>query len=295
MLSDTMDKTLAPGVRDLLTFRLVGLTAGLAAATFALMGSSVWVIKREALQRYNARASQVTQKLQTETQDFVDRHIRGLDDVAALYAAGTPVTKDRYKEVASDVLKRNPGYSSVNYVNRDFIVEEIFPYGPNRTALNLDIKSRFDVLPVAHRAITHRKPATTDLIDLVQGGQGLLILSPVFQGDRWAGLVEGVFKVGDFTQTLLEKPVGKSYHYTVLDETSGREIFTSLLPTAYQRSTPYDTYFTLRLGDRTLWVILHPKSPPFILLPLIVVLALELCLGGLGFYLLWRSPGTEPA
>jgi len=98
-----------------------------------------------------------------------------------------------------------------------------------------------------------------------------------------------VFKIDDFTTSILEKDLGEDYHYTVIDETNGKEVYTSLPPSAYERSTPYDTYFTLRLGDRTWWIILHPKSPPMVLLPLVVVLVLELGLAALGVYRLWKK------
>lgn len=280
-----MDKPLEAGRP--LPWRIIAVGVAVFGFTAALMAASVWFIKRESQRNYNARSARFTQLTQTQTQESVDQNLKALARLTqTIGVAGAD--KEQFKDLAAESLRQHPGFAALNYVNGDFIVEEVYPFAANRTALNLDLKSRFDVLPVAHRAITRRETSATDLIDLVQGGKGFLLYAPIFRDDRWSGFVEAAFKINDFTAAFLDKGLADDYNYTIIDETNGKEVYTSLLPTAYERSTPFDTYFTLRLADRTWWVILHPKSPPMVLLPLVFVLMLELCLGGLGFFWLWR-------
>jgi sensor domain CHASE-containing protein len=288
MIEAALDKDMAGVDRSPMSWRALALGAAVFGLTSAVMAASVWFIKRESQRNFNARSARFTQLAQTQTQESVDASQKALARIAQTMGAASKPDKEQFKDLAAETLRQHPGFAALNYVNGDFVVEEVYPFAANRTALNLDLKSRFDVLPVAHRAITHRQPSVTDLIDLVQGGKGFLLYAPIFRDDRWAGFVEAAFKINDFAATFLDKALAADHDYTVIDETNGKEVHTSLLPTAYERSTPFDTYFTLRVADRTWWVILHPKSPPMVLLPMVFVLLLELCLGGLGFYWLWR-------
>lgn len=287
-----LDKDLPAAERLRLPPRRLLLLSGLVAAvTFTLMGGSVWIVKKVTEKRFNLQSARLTQWVRSHSQEFIDGHLQGMNAMSGMFVASPEVSPEQFESAAAEVMRKNNGFLALNYVNRDMVVERVYPLAENRTALNLDLKSRFDVLPVAHRAIAERRITTTDLIDLVQGGKGILLYAPVVREERWGGLIEGVLKVDDFCQAFLEKRVGPDYDYTLIDETTGREVYTSLLPTAYERSTPYDTYFTLKLGDRSWWVILHPRSPPFVLLPVVFILVLELCLGALVLYSLWRNEG----
>jgi CHASE1-domain containing sensor protein len=290
-----MDKPLDDVARAPVSWRALALGAAVFSLTALFMAASVWFIKRESQRNFSARSSRFTQWAQTKTQEAMDQHVKGLTTLAQTLAGSAAVDKNEFKDRAADVLRQDRAFAALNYINGNFVVEEVYPYAGNRMALGLDLKSRFDVLPVAHRAITTHDPAVTELIDLVQGGKGILVYAPVYRDDRWSGFVEGAFKITDFTSAFLDPQLGDEYNFTIIDESNGHEVFTSLLPTAYERSTPFDTYFTLRIADRTWWIILHPKSPPMVLLPMVFVLLLELCLGALIFYWLWKRGEGAPA
>ncbi|HRY30164.1 MAG TPA: CHASE domain-containing protein [Elusimicrobiota bacterium] len=288
MIEATLEKDLSPYIKPV-SLRLLSLSAGLLALTASLMAASVWFVKKESLRSFSARSAKLTHWVQTNSQEIIDQHLQGLATIAQPFAAGAADAPAHFQPSAADILKKCPAFTAINHINQDFIIDDVHPLAANRNALRLDIKSRFDVLPVAHRAITHRKTSVTDFIDLVQGGKGVILYEPIVREERWAGFIEGVFRLNDFNALFLEKFAGPDYNFTIIDETNGREIYTSLPSAAVERSTPFDTYFTMRLGDRTWWVILHPKSPPLILLPLVFVLLLEICLGAFGLYWLWKS------
>jgi sensor domain CHASE-containing protein len=259
-----------------------------AAITFGAMGTTVWGLKKFAERRYTEQSTRLTQWVRTHAQEFIDRHIQGMTALTVLYAGSPDVTPEEFDAAAAEVMRKNDGFLALNYVNRDLVVENVHPLAGNRMARGLDLKSRFDVLPVAHRAVAEQRITTTDLVDLVQGGKGILLFAPIVRDARWAGLIEGVLKMDDFCRAFLEERIGPEHDYTIIDETTGQEVYTSLLPTSYERSTPYDTYLTLKLGDRSWWVILHPRSPPLVLLPLVIILTLELCLGVAVMYFFWQ-------
>ncbi|HOW27647.1 MAG TPA: CHASE domain-containing protein [Elusimicrobiota bacterium] len=263
--------------------------------TSSLMAGTVWGMKKWLLKNFNVRAAELTKRVQGQSQEYVDNHIQALSSFAPVFQNTETPTQEQFSTQAASIMSQNSGFTSINMINRDFIIDYVYPLELNRTALHMDIKSRFDVLPVAHRAVSQHEMTSTDIIDLVQGGRGIILFQPIYKDNRWIALVEGVFKIDDFTTNFIGKYLLSAHDYTVIDETNGQEIYTSLPPTSYERATPYDTYFTLKVADRTWWVILHPQSPPIQVFPIAGVLLLELAGGALILFLTLRNKTALPA
>ncbi len=200
----TLEKPLVPEEKTVRSLRLLLLSGLMALGLAALMSVSVWFVKRESQNAFNLRSAQLTQWLQSNAQSALDQHLEGLVQLSGLCGSVPPAElPDQFKGGAAEALRKNPAFSAFNYVNNDFVVEDVYPPAINRSALRLDLKSRFDVLPVAHRALSQRQTAATDLVDLVQGGRGVLFYTPIVRGDRWGGFVEGVMKLEDFNAVYL--------------------------------------------------------------------------------------------
>lgn len=252
--------------------------AAVSCATCALMIGTILHLKKTVSSSYRLYTEKITRSTQEHVQDTIDSHSQGLKNITRLYASLPKVTDAEFKTSAVSVLNNNAGLVAVNFVDRDFIVKQVYPYAPGQSTIGLNLKTRLDVLSAANKAINTKDITATNLIDLAQGGKGIHLYSPIFRENRWMGFIEGTLKMLHFSQFCLEKAIDAHFRFTVIDETSGREIHTTLQPQS-RHSFMYDTYFTIRVGDRLWWIILHSLTPPLILVPIILLLMLELIIG----------------
>jgi sensor domain CHASE-containing protein len=251
--------------------------------TALLLSSSVRIVKSHTAVIHRLRTAAVTDKMKTALQDAADSHTAALSDLSRSLEAAPPRNDDEYRELAVRAAAQGPAFMAVNFLDHRFIEKFLFPYGPNRALQGMDLKTRADALPIAHRALTSRRPAATDLVPLVQGGEGFLEYTPVFADNRWEGLVEGALDRDAFAGRYVLPATPEGHDVTILSESSDRPFFDSGRGGEAVRG-PYDFYFTLRFGDRRWWVVLHPRRAPSPLAPLVGVMLLELGLGSLLAY-----------
>lgn len=263
--------------------RRIGI-ALIAAATVGAMSVSVLTAKKQAGAAYRLKAAQATEGARKVLQQAADDHVDALSSLSRTLEAAPPANRDQYRELAVRAAAQAPAFAAVNFLDHRFVETFLYPYGPNVTVDGLDLKTRADALPAAHRAVATRKPASTDLVPLAQGGEGFLTYAPVRRQDRWEGLVEGVLNRDDFADRYAAPAAPKDHGLSLLSESSDRPFYTT--EGSSQRSFgPYDFYFTLRFADRRWWAVLRPLTSPSPLAFVVTALLIEL---GLGSFLIWR-------
>lgn len=254
------------------------------AGTAGLMAASVAFTKRQATAAYQLLTARTSEDARRSLQQALDDHVDALGSLSRGLEAAPPVSHAEYRELAVRTATRAPAFAAVNFLNHRFIETFLFPSGANSVLEGMDLKTRADALPAAHRAVSTRKAAATDLVPLAQGGEGFLAYAPVRRQDRWEGLVEGALDSATFTGRYVAPTAPAGYDVSLLSESDDAPFFT----TAASRnawSSPYSFYFTLGFADRRWWVVMNPRTWPSPLVPLAAVMLLEL---GLGVLLGWK-------
>jgi hypothetical protein len=252
--------------------------------TAGLMAASVVFTKSQVTTSYRVRTAAASESARSGLQQALDDHLQTLSDLSRSLGELPAANADEYRERAVRAATQAPAFAAINFLDHRFIETYLYPYGPNRSLEGLDLKTRFDALPAAHRAVASNNPAATGLVPLAQGGQGFLTYVPVRRKDRWEGLVEGTLERNEFGKRFVVRAVPPDHDASVLDESNDTPFYT----TALRPETtfgPYDYYVTLRFVDRRWWVVLHPRTSPSPLWPLTGVMLLEL---GLGAFLVRR-------
>jgi sensor domain CHASE-containing protein len=255
-----------------------------AAGTAGLMAASVLTAKNQAGASYRMRAAQATEVSRKALQEAADEHVDALSGLSKTLEAAPPSNRDEYRELAVRASVRAPAFTAVNFLDHRFVETFLYPYGTNIAVDGLDLKTRSDALPAAHRAVATRKPASTDLVPLAQGGEGFLAYSSVRRQDRWEGLVEGVLDRDAFADRYALPAAPRGHGLSLLSESDNRPFFSSS-GVQDRGFGPYDFYFTLRFADRRWWAVLHPLSSPSPLAFVVMALLIELALGS---FLIWR-------
>jgi sensor domain CHASE-containing protein len=242
------------------------------------LGGSVVFAKKEAAATHRLRSAAIAEAARTSIQEALDEHLGGLTSLSKAFEALPPAAADDYRELAVRASVQGPAFAAVNYLNHLFVETFVYPSGPNRAVAGLDLKTRSDALPAAHRAVASHEPSATDLVVLAQGGHGFLAYVPVRRENRWDGLVEGALDRDVFGRRYAAPAAPPRHDLSLMDESNVQPFY----ETAARQDDPfrgaYDSFFTLRFADRRWWGVLHPQSPPTVLGPLVGVMLLEMAL-----------------
>lgn len=251
------------------------------------MGATAHFLKKAVNNAFFLRSEIVSQKARANVQEYLDRQARDLGRFAQEMGQSATLEENTFQEKAVRFLRDAPAFFAIAFLDDQFRREWVFPYVASRVSRGTKLPSPSDPLNAAKRSLQTGQTTASGLVDLVNGGTGVLVYSPVFRGALWQGLLEGPIQVTRMALDLIGPAVGKDFQYSLIDERQGREIYSTL--SGEDRSLPpaYDSFFTLALADRTWWVLLHPQSPPPTLALVVGALSVEAIFGVL-VYFLWR-------
>lgn len=251
------------------------------------MGATARYLRNAVNNAFFLRSAGVSQQARSNLQEYLDRQSRDLGSFADQMGQTPALDETSFQEKAVRLLREAPVFSAIAFLNDNFRREWVFPFAASRGVRGTELKGPSDAMGAAKRALKTGQPAASGLVDLIQGGTGVQLYAPVFQGSVWQGLVEGPIRVGQLAMDLIGPALGRDFRYSIIDERQGREIFTTLSREDRTLTPAYDAFFTLSLADRTWWVLLHPQAPPPTLAIVVGALSAEAILGAL-VYFLWR-------
>ena len=266
-----------------------GVVLGIAWALLVLtaMGATAHYLKDAVNNAFFLRSAGVSQKARSDLQEYLDRQSQNLGSFADAMGQTATWEETTFQEKAVRLLRDAPAFFAISFLDEKFRREWVFPFAFSRGVLGTELKGSSDAMGAAKRALKTGQPAASGLMELAQGGTGVMLYAPIFRGSIWQGLAEGPIRVGQLALELIGPAVGRDFRYSIIDERQGREIFTTLSRSDRTATPAYDAFFTLSLADRTWWVLLHPQSPPPTLAIVVGALSAEAILGAL-VYILWR-------
>jgi hypothetical protein len=252
------------------------------------MGATAHFLKNTVNNAFFLRSAGISQRARANLQEYFDRQSRDLGIFADQVGRSPTFEEMTFQEKAVRFLHDASAFSSVAFLNTQYRREWVFPFTASRNTRGTELKSTSDDLRAAQRSLKTGQPSASGLMPLVQGGSGILLYAPVFRESLWQGFVEGPIHVGRLALELIGPAVGKNFHYSIIDERQGRELYTTLVQRDRSVTPAYDAFFTLAMADRTWWVLLHPQTPPPTLAIVVGVLCAEGIVGAL-IYFLWRK------
>ena len=128
---------------------------------------------------------------------------------------GSP--RQTWETDAASYVKDYESFQAIEWVDRDFHVRWIVPMQGNEKAIGLDLgfeERRRKALEAARRG---KKPVVTRTVKLVQGGDGILVYSPIFIDEEFDGFILGVFRVKELFDSLLPKELRANYSVSIYD------------------------------------------------------------------------------
>ncbi len=113
-------------------------------------------------------------------------------------------TKKSFIKLASDFYSYENGIRAINWIDPDGKITIVFPYEPNKGALNRSLLHHKYARDTFLDAKYSLKPSVTDVIPLFQGSCGIAFYYPIVINGKLKGFLNLVLSLGKFIEKITE-------------------------------------------------------------------------------------------
>ncbi len=160
------------------------------------------------------RADAVVRQLQQEFQ----AHRLALKRMAERRRVQPDMSESTWRADARNYLEHFGTYQAVEWIGPDFSIRWVEPMAGNETVLGFNVafsEARRQALTEAARTGTLD---TSGVVELQQGGTGVVLYEPIGQGDRNLGFIAGVFHMEQLVQSINSPELRGSFQISVLED-----------------------------------------------------------------------------
>lgn len=141
-----------------------------------------------------------------------------IEEMRILLAQNVDWSPTDFNEYTSSLTVNSPEIKNIA-VARDFVIEYISPIVGNEAAMNLDYRTTPSQFEAANEVISHGHTIITNLIHLVQGGDGVIARVPFLIGqgvesEKW-GIISIVWDVDKLFSSLTDQMENMNYKISV--------------------------------------------------------------------------------
>lgn len=155
-------------------------------------------------------------KLAEHIESRLTERTHGLEQMAHRWnVAGQPLRR-HWQADAALFLQHMPDVEALAWVDPTETIRWIAPLAGNEALLNRDVSRD----PVRHRALVQardrRRAVITPIIELAQGGQGLVVVCPIYRLEQHEGFCSAAFRLDDLVNELAREDLQSGYQVAIL-------------------------------------------------------------------------------
>lgn len=167
----------------------------LSAALFCVIVFTSLSLHVRSQEHYAVRVhlEEIATNLQYNLTERVEMNLNGLERMAERWIRVGGTDQTEWRADALDYVGDHAELRSVQWANPDFVLEWVEPVAGNEAVIGLDILFEEFRARAVMQAVNSRRANNSAAIDFIQGGTGFLAYFPLYDGDRFDGLIVGVF------------------------------------------------------------------------------------------------------
>lgn len=207
----------------------------------------------ELAQRGDRRLTAALEDARRQVEYHMTARISAVEDVQAFMLAQDAIPeRAAFGRFATTVRSHQPSIDALSYVGPDLVIRYVHPLAGHAEAIGVDLSSRPTELGL-REAVEKRELVVDSPHTIINGDTALLVRAPLYRGERFLGLVQGVFVMDDIAGRDLGR--FRADFLIQLRDGSGRMIWG-------ERDMPPRAQSVLaRFGDNAWTVILAPRGP----------------------------------
>ncbi|MEM9266799.1 MAG: response regulator [Cyanobacteria bacterium P01_F01_bin.13] len=271
------------------------------------LGSSIVVItlglwqslKVQEQTRIHRQVDFATVSIGREIRSQTDNRIQALVRMSRRWAAQGKPSQQTWTIDAESLLHDYPGYQAIEWIDSDFYARWIVPMAGNEAAKNLNLATESRRKDALEAARIEQSVSVSSTVDLVQGGQGVLVYAPIFLAadQSFDGFILGVFRVQHLLDTILNERVAPEYAIAIRE--SDAEIYrrapaadpvAQRLQARWSQHTDIDLHGTV--WELEVWptsILLAQEQSP---LPMVILIS-GLLMSGLSTGVVWLTQKSQ--
>jgi len=144
-------------------------------------------------------------------------HLQAIRRMAQRLEVNPDTTEAEWSQDARNYLDDFGVYQAIEWIDRDFVIRWLEPLSGNRDVVGYNVAFSPERRQALERAQASGTIDVSGVIELRQGGQGLVIYVPVHAGPDNNGFVAGVFKMETLARQLLTSRVLDAFHIRITD------------------------------------------------------------------------------
>jgi sensor domain CHASE-containing protein len=202
----------------------------LALLLLVLSGASVLLWRQiEAVQqqRVDERVSYQARSLARQLESTLHLEVASLERIARLWNSLGRLPRASWDEEVELALQGFPAYQSIQWVGPDLHMRWLLPIAGNEAALNFRLYPEHPNYPLAMEARESGEQRFSNSFDLVQGGRGFVLYTPLYREENGSkvfdGFLQGVFRVEPLMLQLLNQIDQNAFNLELLE--NGNSLF----------------------------------------------------------------------
>lgn len=202
----------------------------LAFLLLVLSGASVLLWRQiEAVQqqRVDERIGYQARSLARQLESTLHLEVASLERIARLWNSLGRLPRASWNEEVERALRGFPAYKSIQWVGADLHMRWLLPVTGNEAALNFHLDPEHPNYPLAMEARDSGEQRFSNSFELVQGGRGFVLYTPLYSGQDggkvFDGFLQGVFRVEPLMLQLLTQIDRDAFNLELLE--NGHSLF----------------------------------------------------------------------
>ncbi|MFY1052068.1 sensor domain-containing diguanylate cyclase [Ectopseudomonas khazarica] len=178
-------------------------------------------------QRLDERVGYQARSLARQLEGTLHLEVASLERIARLWNSLGRLPRASWDDEVERALRGFPAYQSIQWVGDDLRMRWLFPVAGNEAALNFRLLPSHPNYPLAMEARDTGEQRFSNSFDLVQGGRGFVLYTPLYRqqdGQRvFDGFLQGVFRVEPLMVQLLTQIDRDAFNLELLE--NGQVLF----------------------------------------------------------------------
>lgn len=190
-------------------------------------------LERDQQARLEERVGFQARSLARQLETILHGEVEGLGRIARLWNNLGRLQREDWEQEAELALMDFPAYQSVQWVGPDLRMRWLLPLRGNEAAAGFRLGSDHPNYPLAMQAKQSGEQRFSNSFQLVQGGRGFVLYTPLYLQDaqgqqRFDGFLQGVFRVEPLMDQLLAQLSGDSFSVRLLE--NGQSLYSRERP-----------------------------------------------------------------
>ena len=159
-------------------------------------------------------AANLAERLTSRLQD----RVHALERMAQRWSAAGGSDRELWQADAQMYLQHYPDFQVIVLISPQGRVRWVAPIQGNEFVQGLDIKAEEVRRRSFEAACETRRSVVTPVLDLVQGGQGVVAICPIFVGNKFEGGINAEFRLQVLAEELAGEHLAAGFDVALLDE-----------------------------------------------------------------------------